>query len=126
MKHGKTQRLGDRNLISDTIKKFSGLPASSGSYEGNVKVLLSMKDFDKVQEGDVIVVHSSSPCWAVPLLKAGALIAEMGGILCHTAIIAREIGVPAIVNIENITNLLHDGDRVVVDGKAGEIHVLSR
>jgi len=112
--------------MSEVIKKFSGLPVSRGSYEGTVTVLLSIDDFDKVQEGDVIVVHSSSPAWTVPLLRAGALITEVGGILCHTAIIAREIGVPAIVNIENITNLLHDGDRVVVDGNVGEIHVLGR
>lgn len=110
--------------MSSIINSYTGLPVSKGIYEGIVKVLESTQDFGKVQEGDVIVVYASSPAWTVPLLKAGALIAEVGGILCHTAIIAREIGVPAIVNIENVTKLLHDGDRIVVNGEVGEINVL--
>jgi len=110
--------------MSTETKQFKGLPVSNGIYEGVVKVLKTTADFDKVEEGDVIVVYASSPAWTVPLLKAGALIAEVGGILCHTAIIAREIGVPGIVNIENITNTLRDGSRVVVNGEEGTINVL--
>lgn len=110
--------------MSGIINSYAGLPVSRGIYEGIVKVIESTQDFDKVQEGDIIVVYASSPAWTVPLLKAGALIAEVGGILCHTAIIAREIGVPAIVNIENVSKLLHDGDRIVVNGEVGEINVL--
>ena len=110
--------------MPNELKQFKGLPVSNGTYEGIVKVLKSTADFEKVDEGDIIVVNASSPAWTVPLLKAGALIAEVGGILCHTAIIAREIGVPGIVNIENITNILKDGDRVVVNGKEGIINVL--
>ena len=104
---------------------LKGLPVSSGTYEGTVKVLRSNADFDKVCDGDVIVVYASSPAWTVPLLKAGALIAEVGGVLCHTAIVAREIGVPGIVNIEDVTNILKDGDRVIVNGEAGELSVFS-
>jgi pyruvate,water dikinase len=110
--------------MAETVKRFNGQSVSSGLYEGTVKVLLSTEDFDKVQEGDVIVVYASSPAWTVPLLKSGALIAEVGGILCHTAIIAREIGVPAVVNIGNITQILRDGDRVIVNGEVGEVNVL--
>jgi pyruvate,water dikinase len=107
------------------VNKLSGLTVSSGEYEGTVKILKSPKDFGKVNDGDVIVVYASNPLWSVPLLKAGALIAEVGGILCHAALVAREMGVPGIVNIENITELLKDGDRVKVDGEAGEVYVLS-
>jgi len=103
-----------------TIK---GLAVSNGYYEGIVKILNSPEDFGKVNYGDVIVVYCSSPAWTVPLLKAGALIAEVGGLLCHTAIIAREIGVPAIVNVDNITKLLKDGDKISVNGEEGEINV---
>jgi pyruvate,water dikinase len=110
--------------MSLETKQFKGLPVSSGTYEGVVKVLKTTADFGKVEEGDVIVVYASSPAWTVPLLKAGALIAEVGGILCHTAIVAREIGVPGIVNIENITNTLKDGDRVAVNGEEGILNVL--
>ena len=111
--------------MAESPKAFSGLAVSNGVYEGHVKVLHSTADFDKVCEGDVIVVYASSPAWTVPLLKAGALIAEVGGILCHTAIIAREIGVPGVVNIENITNSLTDGMLVKVNGKEGLVDVLN-
>jgi len=111
--------------MADIVRKYTGLPVAKGIYEGTVKIVTSTQDFGKVQDGDIIVVYASSPAWTVPLLKAGALIAEVGGILCHTAIIAREIGVPAIVNIEQATRLLHDGDHIVVNGEAGEINVLS-
>ena len=110
--------------MAETPKTFKGLAVSNGTHEGHVKVLRSTADFDKVCEGDVIVVYASSPAWTVPLLKAGALIAEVGGILCHTAIIAREIGVPGVVNIENITNSLIDGMLIKVDGKEGKVNVL--
>jgi len=115
--------------MSNIIQTYSGLVASKGSrgrYKGCAKILRSPNDFDKVVDGDVIVVYASSPAWTVPLLKAGALIAEVGGVLCHAAIVAREIGVPAVVNIENITNLLKDGDLVEIDGQRGEVNVLSR
>ncbi|MDR0917915.1 MAG: hypothetical protein LBM93_01485 [Oscillospiraceae bacterium] len=110
--------------MGNVIKTYKGLAVSKGKYEGTVKVLKSTADFSKVEDGDILVVYASSPAWTVPLLKSGALIAEVGGILCHTAIIAREIGVPGIVNIENITALLNDGDKVMVDGEVGEINVL--
>ena len=107
------------------IKELSGLTVSSGEYEGTVKILKSKEDFGKVDNGDVIVVFASSPSGTVPLLKAGALIAEVGGILCHAALVAREMGVPGIVNIENVTTILQDGDRVKVDGKGGKVYVLN-
>ena len=112
--------------MAEIVNKFTGLSVAHGIYEGFVKVLFTVDDFTKVQEGDVIVVYASSPVWTVPLLKAGALIAEVGGVLCHTAIIAREIGVPGIVNIENITQNLHDGDRVIVNGEVGEVSVFGQ
>jgi len=109
--------------MSQNDIQYSGLTVSRGVYEGRAKILHSTEDFGKVCDGDVIVVHASSPAWTVPLLKAGALIAEVGGILCHTAIIARELGIPCVVNIENITQLLKDGDSVVVNGEEGKIIV---
>jgi pyruvate,water dikinase len=106
------------------INKMKGLTVSNGEYEGIVKVLNNEADIGKVNDGDIIVVYASSPIWSVPLLKAGALIAEVGGILCHIALVAREIGIPGIVNIENVTTTLKDGDRVKIDGDKGEVHVL--
>ena len=105
---------------------YHGTAASCGIKEGYVKVLLSPSDFDKVNDGDIVVVHASSPIWTLPLMKAGALISELGGILCHTAIIARELGVACVVGIDNITKELHDNDFVRVDGEKGEVYVINQ
>jgi pyruvate,water dikinase len=104
-------------------QKLVGTPASGGKTEGIVKVLTSVDDFKKMEKGDIIVVYASSPAWTVPLLKAKALISEVGGILCHTAIVAREIGVPSVVGVDNATKILKDGDVVKIDGELGEIYV---
>ena len=112
-------------IIMSECTVYHGLGVSRGRFEGKAKVLRNTGDFDKVSNGDIIIVFSSSPAWTVPLLKASALVAEVGGILCHTAIIAREIGVPGVVNIDNITSIVHDGDRVIVNGDTGEVSVYS-
>ena len=110
----------------EKYKCFTGMGVSKGRFDGIARVLKGTNDFGKVQDGDVIVVYASSPAWTVPLLKANALVAEVGGILCHTAIIARELGVPGVVNIDNITSIVQDGDRIVVDGDRGEVYVYNR
>ena len=104
-------------------KLYQGIAASSGKIEGRVKVVLSPSDIEKVNEGDIVVVYASSPIWTLALFKAGALISELGGILCHTAIIAREVGVACVVGIDNITKELHDNDLVIVDGDKGEVYL---
>lgn len=103
---------------------YKGIGVSSGIIEGTVKVLLCDEDITKVEDNDIIVVYASSPIWAIPLMKASALISERGGVLCHTAIIAREIGIPCVVGIDNITKELHDGDRIRINGKDGTVDVL--
>lgn len=104
-------------------KKLCGLAASKGIYKGRAKIVRSIADFDEVKSGDVLVVHSSSPAWTVPMLKSGALISELGGIICHTAIVAREMGISCVVGVENVLEEIKDNDVVKVDGETGEIYV---
>lgn len=104
-------------------KRILGLAASKGIYEGRARIVKSTADFDKVKSGDVLVVHSSSPAWTVPMLKSGALISELGGIICHTAIVAREMGIPCVVGVTNVLEEIKDNDFVKVDGEKGEIYV---
>lgn len=104
-------------------KKLCGLAASKGIYEGRAKIVRSTADFDEVKSGDVLVVYSSSPAWTVPMLKSGALISELGGIICHTAIVAREMGIPCVVGVENVLEEIKDNDVVKVDGETGEVYV---
>ena len=103
-----------------------GLPISSGYAEGKVCLIRSSGDFTKVERGDILVVSVIDPGLAPLFGLAGGLIAEMGGILSHGAIIAREYGIPAVVNIPGITGLLTDADRVAVDGATGEVRILGR
>jgi pyruvate,water dikinase len=103
---------------------LTGVPVSGGTYTGPVRVLLSEADFDKLQPGDVLVCPITSPAWSVLFLNVAALVADTGGVLCHSAIIAREFQIPAVVATGNATSLLRDGQRVTVDGTAGTVKVV--
>jgi pyruvate, water dikinase len=99
-----------------------GLGASTGIVTGRVRVLSSTDELDKLEAGEVLVVQHSSPAWSVGMLRAGAIISEFGGIICHAAIVAREMGVPCVVAVEHATSLLVDGMLVYVDGESGTIY----
>jgi len=103
---------------------LAGLPISTGYAEGKACIVRSMNDFTKVHAGDILVVSVIDPGLAPLFGLAGGLIAEMGGILSHGAIIAREYGIPTVANVAGIINLLHDSDRVAVDATAGEVRIL--
>ena len=101
----------------------AGTPASSGRYTGTVRVVMGEHQFDKIQAGDVVVCPVTSPVWSVVFPSMGALVTEIGGILSHPAIIAREHGIPAVVGTSNATRVLKDGQRVTVDGNAGLVEL---
>ena len=102
-----------------------GTPASSGNYEGPVRVIREESEFGKLQPGDVLVCSSFPPSWSVVFSAVGALVTEYGGPLSHPAIVAREYGVPAVLSIDGATQRLKDGQRVRVDGKNGSVMVLA-
>jgi pyruvate,water dikinase len=80
-------------------------------------------EFDRIRPGDVLVCPITSPVWTVLFPSVGALVTDSGGILSHSAIIAREYGIPAVVATGNATRLLKDGQFVMVDGNAGVVSV---
>jgi pyruvate,water dikinase len=104
---------------------IDGIPASPGRYEGAVRVVADERGFDRVEPGDVLVCIATSPAWSVLFPMIGALVTDAGGILSHQAIIAREHGIPAVVATGNATELLRDGQRVLVDGDGGRVQVLA-
>lgn len=99
-----------------------GLGASTGTVTGCVRVLSSPDELDQLETGEVLVVQHSSPAWSLGMLRAGAIISEYGGIICHAAIVAREMGVPCVVAVEHATKLLANGMFVRVDGEVGAIY----
>ncbi len=104
--------------------ELRGLAASAGSARGPVRVLTDLADSERLRPGDVLVVSVTSPAWTPLFAVASAIVTEVGGVLGHTAVVAREYGLPAVVNVRHATRLLQDGQLVEVDGSAGIVRVL--
>jgi pyruvate,water dikinase len=99
-----------------------GAKASKGTYTGKAQVIRNVADLDKFVEGNVLVTRMTDPDF-VPMMKmAGAIVTEIGGRLCHAAIVARELGVPAVVKVDGAMDLLN-GKQVTVDGDTGKVVV---
>jgi pyruvate,water dikinase len=109
-------------LTLHTGNRLSGVATSRGYYTGPARVVQGMGDFGKVQPGDVLVIPFSDVGWTPLFTKAGAVIAESGGILSHSSIVAREYNIPAVVSV-NAACQLADNTRVSVDGYKGEVLV---
>jgi phosphohistidine swiveling domain-containing protein len=102
-------------------RALRGVPASKGVATGPAKVVRSPAEFDKVRAGDVLVCVSTSPTWTPLLGSVGALVSDSGGVLSHTAIVAREYRLPAVVGVKYGTSLIADGQVITVDGDAGVV-----
>ncbi|HEX9260142.1 MAG TPA: PEP-utilizing enzyme, partial [Acidimicrobiales bacterium] len=102
------------------VDALQGWGASPGQYQGRCRVLASV-DTEGFRPGDVLVARSTDASWTPLFLLAGALVIEEGGPLSHAAIVARELSIPAVVNVPGALGLLHDGDEVSVDGDSGVV-----
>jgi pyruvate,water dikinase len=101
-----------------------GVGASAGIARGPARVALGQADFDRINPGDVIVCPSSNPSW-VPLFSiAAGLVTDVGGVLSHAAVVAREFGLPAVVGTRDGTTRIADGRMVEVDGSTGIVRLL--
>ena len=103
--------------------QLRGVPGSPGRYTGPVRLVRDETDFPKLRPGDVLVCPITSPAWSVLFVQAGAVVTDAGGVLAHTAVIAREYGLPAVLATGAATQRLRDGDRVTVDGTAGVVTI---
>ncbi|MBV7505010.1 phosphoenolpyruvate synthase [Bacillus sp. sid0103] len=108
------------NLPADAIV---GLPVSSGVIEGRARVILNMEDAD-LEAGDILVTSFTDPSWTPLFVSIKGLVTEVGGLMTHGAVIAREYGLPAVVGVENATKLIKDGQRIRVHGTEGYIEIL--
>jgi len=98
-----------------------GLAASSGRASGAVRVLSSPDEGEHLVVGEILVAPMTSPDWVPTIRRAAALITDGGGMTCHAAIVARELGVPCVVGARNATTVLRDGEIVTVDGGSGTV-----
>ena len=100
-----------------------GLPAAPGVASGVVRVLLTPDLGDRLVDGEILVAPMTNPDWLPTIRRAAAIVTDSGGMTCHAAIVAREVGVPCIVGARTATSDLRDGTMVTVDGTHGKIHV---
>lgn len=100
-----------------------GLAVSSGVIEGRARVILNM-DEANLEEGDILVTSFTDPGWTPLFVSIKGLVTEVGGLMTHGAVIAREYGLPAVVGVENATKLIQDGQRIRVHGTEGYIEIL--
>jgi pyruvate,water dikinase len=120
----------DGEIITSTYKRENlptgaivGLAVSSGVIEGRARVILNMEDAD-LEDGDILVTAFTDPSWTPLFVSIKGLVTEVGGLMTHGAVIAREYGLPAVVGVDNATNLIKDGQRIRVNGTEGYVEVL--
>jgi pyruvate,water dikinase len=102
---------------------LAGLAVSAGTVEGRARVILDMADAD-IEEGDILVTAHTDPSWSPLFVAIKGLVTEVGGLMTHGAVIAREYGLPAVVGVEHATRLIRDGQQIRVHGSDGYIEIL--
>ena len=110
----------------DEGSEITGIGASPGVIEGRVRVVLDPADVDDLGEGDILVARHTDPAWASLMFLSAGLVSDIGGLMSHTAVVARELGIPCVVNTGTATRRLATGDRIRLDGTRGTIDVLER
>ena len=120
----------DGEIIAGAYKRenlpagaLAGLPVSSGVIEGRARIILNMEDAD-LEAGDILVTSFTDPSWTPSFVSIKGLVTEVGGLMTHGAVIAREYGLPAVIGVENATRLINDGQRIRVNGMEGYIEIL--
>ena len=109
-----------RPADDDAATSWHGTPTARGHHRGPVRLVGGIADFDKVREGDVLAIPYSDVGWTPLFAKAGAVVAESGGLLSHSSIVAREYGIPCVVSVEGAMRMPEDAI-VTVDGYRGVI-----
>ncbi|HKN86545.1 MAG TPA: PEP/pyruvate-binding domain-containing protein [Nitrospiraceae bacterium] len=124
MDHGSVAQRNDSPKASSE-RTLHGLSISSGMVSGPVRLIHSQEDFKHIQRGDIVVTAVLDPGMASFFGLAGGFIAEMGGILSHGAIIAREYGIPTVANVHGITRLVQDGQQIILNADTGQVIIFS-
>jgi len=128
--------IDDKELVSRLAEKLLPRPESAshdeirgqvgnkGIARGPVRIIYATDDFHKMQEGDVLVTTMTTPDFVLLMQKSAAIVTDMGGLLCHAAIVSREMGKPCVIDTKFATQILKDGDMVEVDANHGIVRKL--
>jgi pyruvate,water dikinase len=110
-----------RNMNKLILK---GLAASAGTAEGTARLFQSGDDANTFSEGDILVTTITDPTMVHAMVKAAAIVTDIGGITSHPAILSREMGIPCVVSTKEATKIIKSGMKIMVDGTKGEIYEL--
>ncbi len=105
-------------------KEIKGQIGNRGKYTGPARIIMNTHDFEKMQVGDVLVSTMTTPDFVILMHKAGAIVTDIGGMLCHAAIVSREINKPCVIGTKFATQILKDGDLVEVDADNGVVRII--
>jgi pyruvate,water dikinase len=100
---------------------IKGVGVSKGSVRARARVILELRDSDKLQPGEVLVCRTTSAPWSPLIAIAGGVVTDTGGLLSHSAIVAREYAIPCVTGTRSATTLIPDGATVTVDGEKGTV-----
>ena len=106
--------------------EIQGAPGSSGVAEGRARVLKSVEELADLKEGEILVATTTSPSWAPAFVKIKGAVTDVGGPMCHAAIVCREYGLPTVVGTGKGTKLIKTGDLVRIDGDTGKVTIIER
>jgi len=121
--YGQTQVLSKFSPV-DSTDSLQGIPASGGEIEGIIKICRTIQEALNSSNDNILVVPYTDSGWVPFIAQAKGIISEVGGVLSHGAIIAREYGIPAVMDVQNATSLLHNGQKVRLNGYTGWITIL--
>lgn len=107
----------------EQIDEISGIAGSSGTVKGIVRLLKDISEAEQFQKGEILVTTAANIGWIKLFPKAAAIVTDIGAPLSHAIIVARELGIPAVVGCGNAVDLLKTGDNIVVDGAAGKVYI---
>jgi phosphohistidine swiveling domain-containing protein len=116
--------IGRASSSSSSARELTGQGCSSGQYVGRARVIHSLEEMSQIRPGEILVTSFTEPGWTPVLSIVRGVITEVGGMLSHAAVIGREFGIPAILNVRNATRLVKTGDLLEVNGSTGWIRVL--
>jgi phosphohistidine swiveling domain-containing protein len=112
------------NTSNGEMNRVKGLPGSAGLARGTARVIRSLAEAGKLQPGDVLIAVSTEPPWTPLFATASAIVTDSGGVLSHSAVVAREYRIPAVVGTGNATSTFQDGQLIEVDGNAGIVRLV--
>jgi len=118
-------KLIDKKILS-TATQLKGFSASPGQARGKVKVVMNREQLNKITPGDILVSPMTTPAYMPAMTKAAAFVTDEGGIICHAAIVSREMKKPCIVGTKNATKILRGDDLVELDANNGIVNIIER